>query len=122
MRGLKRTLLSRTQTAAESTNLNANDAVSNFGVYQIDINGSIYKIGKADLVRITKSSGLPTRIHQQVRKLIKLFGTGNVNVANITDLGQVTTASAKAAEQAAISQSFQTTGFIPIGNWKSFSL
>ena len=53
-------------------NLNSNNAISNFGIYRIKINGVIWKVGKADLNRITKSSGLPTRLHQQVRKLEKV--------------------------------------------------
>jgi len=46
--------------------LNNNKAISHFGLYEIYVNGELYKIGKADLERITKSTGLPTRLHQQV--------------------------------------------------------
>ncbi len=50
---------------------NANHAVSHFGIYEIKVNGETYKFGKADLDRVTQSSGLPTRLHQQVRRLSK---------------------------------------------------
>lgn len=43
-----------------SYHLNSNDAVGHFGIYEIRVNGGLYKIGKADLSRVTKSSKLPT--------------------------------------------------------------
>ncbi len=103
------------------TNLNSNHAVGNFGVYEIKVNGQLYKIGKADLDRITQSSGLPTRIHQQVRKLEEIFGKGNVTPEVIQRLQQITTAEAKAAEAARLQAVFQQTGKVPIGNQSSFS-
>ena len=106
--------------SASLKNLNSNDAIGNFGVYNIHINGSIYKFGKADLGRVTKSSGLPTRLHQQVRKLEKVFGKGNVVGKVVDKLGRITTAAAKKAEHARILDSFKKTGFVPLGNWKSF--
>jgi hypothetical protein len=102
-------------------NLNANDAVSRFGVYVIKVNGFVHKFGKADLNRVTKSSGLPTRLHQQVRKLSKIFGKGNVSARVVDDLGDTTTQAAKSAEHARILEEFRKTGFVPLGNWKSFS-
>ncbi len=99
-------------------NLNNNDAVSNFGVYDLEVNGSVLKVGKADLNRITKSTGLPKRIHQQVRKLVEIFGEGNVK-AKVQDLGQTTTAAAKAAEDARVLEIFNQTGIAPALNWKS---
>jgi hypothetical protein len=35
-------------------NLNTNGAKSTFGIYEISINGALYKIGKADMGRITQ--------------------------------------------------------------------
>jgi hypothetical protein len=61
----------------ECPNLNLNEAVGHFGLYEIKINGALYKFGKADLGRITQSSGLPTRLHQQIRKLERYFGKGS---------------------------------------------
>src|SRR5205807_7243301 len=55
-------------------NLNGNDAVSQFGIYKIWVKDKLRKIGKVDLLRVTESSGLPTRLHQQVRKLKELYG------------------------------------------------
>ncbi|UBM60817.1 hypothetical protein LAG90_09230 [Marinilongibacter aquaticus] len=48
----------------KAVNLNANAAKGNFGVYEILKDGQLYKYGKADLGRVTQSSGLPTRLHQ----------------------------------------------------------
>ncbi len=105
-----------------SCNLNSNAAVSNFGIYEILVNGQLFKIGKADLARKTLSSGLPTRLHQQVRKLEAVFGKGNVVGRVVDNLGFVTTEAAKVAEHAKILENFKTTGMLLIGNWKSFSL
>lgn len=52
---------------------NSNEAIGNYCVYQIIVAGEVYKIGKADLDRITKCSGNPTRIHQQMRILKKIW-------------------------------------------------
>jgi Pretoxin HINT domain len=104
--------------------LNSNNAKANFGLYQITINWGgtsfLHKIGKADLGRITQSSELPTRLHQQVRKLEKVFGKGNVIGKNVDDLGVVTTLEAKAAETARLQRWFDAMGFVPRGNTGSF--
>ncbi len=78
------------------------------------------KIGKADLLRKTLSSGLPTRIHQQVRKLIKIYGKSNVRPRVVQQLENATTKQAKLAEQAALQKYFDQTGMIPFRNRKSF--
>ena len=98
-----------------------NDAVSDLGIYDIEVNGTLHKVGKADLVRVTKSSGLPTRLHQQVRKLEKTHGKGNVQGQVAENLGQTTTRAAKAAENARIKSFVDRTGSAPIGNEKSYS-
>jgi hypothetical protein len=101
-------------------NLNTNTATGNFGIYEIRINGNLYKIGKADLGRVTKSSGLPTRLHQQVRKLEKIHGIGNVKGEVVQDLGMTTTKAAKGVETARIQAHYNKTGEVPEGNTKSF--
>ncbi len=101
-------------------NLNANNAVSNFGVYEIKANNTLYKVGKADLNRVTKSSGLPTRVHQQVRKLQGIPGNNDVTGKVVQDLGEVTTQAAKAAETARLQAIFDDFGFVPQGNQLSF--
>ena len=103
--------------------LNSNDAKGNFGLYEITVNDpsrSLFKIGKADLGRITQSSGLPTRLHQQVRGLEKVYGKGNVIGRVVEDLGVVTTLEAKAAETARRQRWFDAMGFVPRGNQSSF--
>lgn len=104
----------------KSCNLNSNTATSKFGIYEIEVNGDLHKIGKADLNRTTISSGLPTRLHQQVRKLEKIYGKGNVVGRVVDDLGETTTAKAKAAETARIQAVFDKTKTVPPGNQKSF--
>jgi hypothetical protein len=105
-----------------SINLNANAALAHFGLYEISVNGALHKIGKAHLGRITSATGLPTRLHQQIRKLQDIFGRDNVIGQVVEDLGNTTTLSAKLAERARILQAFKDAGFVPLGNWKSFTL
>ena len=106
--------------AAKKTNLNSNDATSNFGLYEIETPAGLEKVGKADLTRVTQSSGLPTRLHQQVRKLEKTHGQGNVKGTVVEDLGKTTTGAAKAAENARIKRIVDETGQVPPGNQKSY--
>jgi len=104
----------------KDVNLNSNTAVSNFGIYEIEVYDSLHKIGKAHLDRVTQSSGLPTRLHQQVRKLEETHGEGNVVGQVVDDLGNTTTAEAKSAENARIRSVFEETGKVPPGNERSF--
>ena len=103
-------------------NLNLNNAAGHFGLYEINVNGALYKFGKADLGRITQPSGRSIRLHQQVRKFEKIFGKGSVIGKIVEDLGRVTTETAKAAEHTRILQNVKDTRFLLIGNWKSFKL
>jgi RHS repeat-associated protein len=100
-------------------NLNANAAQGNFGVYKIEVNGQLYKFGKADLSRITQTTGLPTRIHQQIRKLKEIHGKDNVKHVILTE-NHPTTQSAKTIETQHIQDHFNKTGVVPPGNEKSF--
>jgi hypothetical protein len=109
-------------TAIKKPNLNANNAVSEFGLYEIEIGDELHKIGKADLTRVTQSSGLPTRLHAQLRKLGKMFGAENVKGEVVETLGETTTEAAKAAETARIQRVVDETGSVPPGNQKSFKV
>jgi RHS repeat-associated protein len=99
--------------------LNSNIAVGNFGVYDLLVDDTLYKVGKADLGRVTQSTGLPTRVHQQVRKLEQLYPNNRIDY-NIQSLGSTTTSQAKVAEVARLQSHYSRTGIIPIGNQKSF--
>jgi RHS repeat-associated protein len=99
--------------------LNGNHATSEFGLYEIRVNGELHKVGKADLSRVTKSSGLPTRVHQQVRKLKQTHGE-DVGGRVVEKLGQTTTGAAKAAETARLQAIHKATGKVPPGNARSF--
>ncbi len=106
--------------AKAKVHLNSNAARSRFGIYEIKIDEKLYKVGKADLNRVTKVSGWPTRLHQQVRKLREVFGFGAVDGKVVQDLGVTTTAEAKAAEAARIRAVYEEGGAVPPGNEKSF--
>lgn len=112
----------KTRKATKGVHLNSNEAKGHFGIYEIEIDGLLYKVGKADLDRITLSSGLPTRLHQQIRKLEKIHGKGHVAGQVVDDLGKIknSTAQAKAAEKARIRAIYEKTGNVPLGNERSF--
>ncbi|HYO59783.1 DUF6531 domain-containing protein [Archangium sp.] len=98
----------------KACNLNSNTATSRFGIYEIMVNGELHKIGKADLNRVTKSSGLSTRLHQQLRKLRKIYGKENVTGKVVEDLGEATTAHAKAVEIARLQTVYDKTDTVPL--------
>ena len=101
-------------------NLNTNGAVGNFGVYEIRIDGELYKYGKADMNRVTKSSGDPTRLHQQVEKLERL-NPGKTIKGTVLESGISSTQAAKTIETAKLDAHFEKTGGqIPEGNRKSY--
>ncbi|WP_159990758.1 RHS repeat domain-containing protein [Pelistega ratti] len=99
--------------------LNSNNSKGNFGVYEIKVNGELYKYGKTDLNRVTKSSGLPTRLHQQVRKLGNIYGKQNVE-QKVIEKGIKTTELAKQMETNKLNNFYSKYGEIPLGNQKSY--
>jgi len=102
-----------------SEHKNKNEAKGNFGIYQITIFGRIFKFGKADLDRVTQTSGFPTRLHQQLRKLFAVFGEKNVDGSIILRLLGITTKQAKKMESDILDGHIEQTGEIPEGNKKS---
>lgn len=117
---VEKEVVSVAASPTKKPNLNSNDATSNFGIYELETPEGLEKVGKADLNRVTKSSGLPTRVHQQVRKLEKVHGKGNVKAKVVENLGETTTAKAKAAENARIKSIVDKTGKVPPGNESSY--
>ena len=118
--GIKLGQLGAANEARPGGHLNSNSATSNFGIYEIEVNGELYKIGKADLGRVTQSTGKPTRLHQQLEKLSRAYGRENVDGKVVQDLGVVTTAEAKLVEAARIRAFIEKNGLVPLGNRKSF--
>jgi len=100
-------------------NKNSNNATGKYATYVFRFFGKIFKVGKADAGRITKSSGLPTRVHQQLRKYRKKHGKDNVDVS-VSQLGTTTTKGAKQVESSILKKIYKRLGFVPKGNKKSF--
>jgi RHS repeat-associated protein len=98
-------------------NKNSLNAVGKYANYVIKVSGKIFKVGKADASRVTKSSGYPSRIHSQVRRLQK--NEPNVEVS-VSYLGETTTQEALRAERSILKKIYKKTGDIPPGNQKSF--
>ncbi len=103
-----------------SKHKNKNMIFGNFVIYIITIFEEIFKFGKADADRITQSSGLPTRLHQQLRKLGEKYGEKAVDAEFIAEEFGITTKEAKKIEKESLQDFFDVYGFIPKGNQKSF--
>ena len=99
---------------------NLNDAVGNFCIYQILFDGKIYKVGKADFDRITQSTGIPTRIHQQMRILRKMYKRKQITHVISELLFGVSTLDAKLMEKKVLRFVYEQTREEPDGNQKSF--
>lgn len=105
----------------KSVHKNSNSYIGNFGIYEIKINGETYKFGIADLDRVTKSSGQPTRLHQQASKL-KRQGNDVSGTDVIERFYNITKAEAKVIENSYIQNYYNTNSTIPIGNQNSFKI
>ncbi len=99
---------------------NSNNAIGNFCIYQILFEGKVYKVGKADFDRITKFSGIPTRIHQQIRILSEKHETKTVTHVILETLLGVSTLDAKRMEKKLLRLTYKINNEIPEGNKKSF--
>ncbi|TAH19124.1 MAG: RHS repeat-associated core domain-containing protein [Cytophagales bacterium] len=93
---------------------NRNDAKGNFSIYKIFLNTILFKFGKADSDRITASSGLPTRLHQQIRKLVAQGFSVAFEI--ITYLFSATTKEAKNVEDEYVENYKKETGKYPAEN------
>lgn len=96
-----------------------NWAAIRFVIYIITVFEEIFKFGKADADRVTQSSGLPTRLHQQLRKLKEIYGEQAIDFETIADLLGITTAEAKELEKANLQDFFDANEYVPKGNQKS---
>ena len=110
----------KTPKEKPSPHKNKNSALGNFVIYIITVFEEIFKFGKADADRVTQSSGLPTRVHQQLRKLKEIYGEQAVDAETIADLFGITTAEAKELEKANLQDFFEANEYVPKGNEKSF--
>jgi len=99
---------------------NSNDAVGNFCIYKILVEEKVYKIGKADFDRVTKISGIPTRIHQQIRILSTTFEPKLVTHIILEILLGVSTLDAKRLEKKFLRLVYEEEKEIPDGNTNSF--
>ena len=99
---------------------NSNNAIGDFCIYQIMIDNKIYKIGKADFDRITASTGIPTRIHHQIRILKKTYDSKLIRHRILEVLFGVSTLDAKRLEKKVLDIVYQEMKEIPRGNQKNF--
>ncbi len=99
---------------------NSKEAIGNFAVYEIVVGEKVFKIGKADVDRVTQVSDSPTRIHQQVRKLSVKYTESNVFFRFLKVMFNITTEEALEVERFFLAQYLLKNGTIPDGNQKSF--
>jgi URI fold toxin 2 len=94
---------------------NNNDAKGNYIIYAIWKNLVLWKYGKADAGQITKKPwNLPTRLHQQLRKLLEAGQRFSYDI--IATLKNVTTQEAKELEKEKIAEYEKENGKKPEGN------
>ena len=88
----------------------------------IIIDGEVYKFAKADLNRIILKSGLPMRLHQQLRKLRNLdSNSGKTVVGKVIRRCLSTTKKAKAVETSRLYAYYAKKGNVSVGNQKSYN-
>ena len=101
---------------------NSNDAVGDFCIYRVLMDRKVYKVGKADFDRITLTTGMPTRIHQQIRILSTKYINKRIEHEILEILFGVSTLDAKRLERKVLNKMYESDRKVPDGNSKSFTL
>ncbi|ANE45480.1 hypothetical protein SY83_03140 [Paenibacillus swuensis] len=94
---------------------NSNSYVGNQGVYKIDIDGSLYKYGKADMTKLARS-GNPKRLQTQINKLQRQNPNSQVTGRVIYHNKTISTRGIKKIETKAIQNYYDKFKKYPNGN------
>jgi hypothetical protein len=91
--------------SAYKVNKNSNKARGTFAIYEIFVNGTLRKVGKAaaNAERLTKK-GIPSRLASQLRRLERIYGQKNVKGEVVETLKNSSTRLAKVRESARIAK------------------
>ncbi|WP_116524852.1 RHS repeat domain-containing protein, partial [Seonamhaeicola aphaedonensis] len=85
------------------------------GVYEIKINGKVYKYGKADMTKMAKTK-LPVRLQSQIRKLQKRFPKRKITGKVIFEQTEITTKKVKEVEAKKVEKHVKKFKKFPKGN------
>ena len=94
---------------------NNNDYVGHQGVYQIEIDGKLYKYGKADMTT-TAANGKPKRLQDQISKLKKQNPNSDVTGDVIYENKNISTRDVKRVETTMVQRYANNNGELPSGN------
>ncbi len=95
---------------------NDNNYVGYQAVYQIKIDGKLYKYGKADMTDLSKTTGKPNRLQSQINTLIKENPTKRVSGNVIYENKNISTLDVKKIETKAVQNYVNKNGKFPKGN------
>ena len=94
---------------------NSNAYIGPQVVYEIRINGQVYKYGKADMTQLS-STGNPVRLQSQINRLQRLYPDSQVTGRVLYKNPSISTQQIKQVETAYIQQYYNMYGTLPIGN------
>lgn len=94
---------------------NSNSYKGPQAVYEIKVNGKVYKYGKADMKSIA-SSKLPRRLQSQLNQLEKIYGKDNVEGKVLREWKNISTKDVKRYETKQITKYLKKYGKIPADN------
>ena len=95
---------------------NSNIYVGNQSVYEIRIDGELYKYGKADGTNIDSTTGNPRRLQSQLNKLEEKFPNSKIEGKVLENYTNISTKDIKAIETQYIQEYTNQNGKLPEGN------
>jgi RHS repeat-associated protein len=101
--------------AVQIIHKNSNVYVGHQGVYEIRINGSVHKYGKADMTELS-STGLPVRLQSQINRLSRQYPTSQVTGRVLYQNQSISTLDVKKVETAYVQSYYNTYGVYPPDN------
>jgi RHS repeat-associated protein len=105
----------QTTVSGGGVHKNANAYVGNQGVYEIKIDGKLYKYGKADMTKIS-STGNPVRLQSQINKLQRLNPNAQITGKVLYQNQSISTLDIKKVETAYVQQYYDYYHSFPSGN------
>jgi RHS repeat-associated protein len=103
-------------TVKSKIHKNSNSYVGHQGVYEIKINGKLHKYGKADMTSINKKTGLPTRLHNQLRVLKRTNQGKRITGKVLHENSRISTTNIKKIETKYIQNYYDKFKKYPPGN------
>jgi hypothetical protein len=105
-----------TYPGVELAHKNTNTYIGPQCVYEIRINGSLYKYGKADMTNLSTTTGNPVRLQSQLNKLQRQFPGSRISGKVLYENPNISTSKIKIVETRYIQQYYDKYGTLPTGN------